>query len=133
MALLIDTRELARTGRTLEGTLDVGDLPRLASLLAREEGLLHWQARGERRERADGGHDDLLHVELSSEVHMQCVRCLADAPVELRVANAFRLVGSDEQAEREDLEDSEFDVLVGGARFDLGELIEDEAIMGLPS
>jgi len=133
MTLQIDIHELARTGRTLEGTLEVAETPRLASLLAREEGQVRWQARGERRERPDGDHDDLLHLALSSELQMQCVRCLADAPVSLRVATSFRLVDTEEQAEREDLEDSRFDVLVGSPRFDLGELIEDEAIMALPS
>jgi uncharacterized protein len=133
MSLLIDTRELARTARTLEGTLDVSALPRLASLLSPPEGQLRWQVRGERHERPDGGHDDLMHAELAADVSMQCVRCLGAAPVALRVANSFRVVDSEEQAEREDLDDPEFDVIAGGRAFDLGALIEDEAIMGLPS
>ncbi|TXL67351.1 YceD family protein [Zeimonas arvi] len=132
LPLIVDSRELARTGRTLDGGFAVRSLERLASLLSRDEGGLVWRVRGERRQRADGGHDDFLHLGVDGRVAMQCVRCLGDASVAVHVDRGFRLVGSEAQAAREDTEESELDVLVGGARFDLGELIEDEAIMSLP-
>lgn len=133
LPLIVDSRELARTGRALEGSFQVRDLERLASLLSRSDGRLDWRARGERQERADGGHDELLHLRIEGRVAMQCVRCLGETPVTIRVDRGFRLVGDEAQATREDAEDAEFDVLAGGARFDLGGLIEDEAIMALPS
>jgi uncharacterized protein len=133
LPLIVDSRELARTGRSLEGGFEVRRLERLASLLSRDEGGIAWRVRGERRQRADGGHDDFLHLDLDGRVAMQCVRCLGDASVAIRVDRGFRLVGSEARAAREDTEESEFDVLAGGARFDLGELIEDEAIMALPA
>lgn len=132
LPLIVDSRELTRTGRALEGGFAVRSLERLASLLSRDEGGLVWRVRGERRQRADGGHDDFLHLDIDGRVAMQCVRCLGEAPVAIHVDRGFRLVGSEAQAAREDTEESEFDVLAGGARFDLGELIEDEAIMALP-
>lgn len=133
LPLIVDSRELARTGRRLEGGFEVRSLERLASLLSRDEGGVVWRVRGERRQRADGGHDDFLHLDIDGCVAMQCVRCLGDAPVAIHVDRGFRLVGSEAQAAREDTEESEFDVLAGGTRFDLGELIEDEAIMALPA
>jgi len=132
LPLVVDSRELTRTVRTLEGSFEVRRLERLASLLSRDEGSLAWGAQGARRLRADGGHEELLHLGLDGQVTMQCVRCLGDVPVAIHVDRDFRLVGSEAQAAREDAEESELDVLVGGARFDLGELIEDEAIMALP-
>jgi uncharacterized protein len=130
--LVIDSRDFARTARRLEGCTPVAGLERLASLLASSAGELAWQARGERRERADGGHDDFLHLQLDGEVEMTCVRCLAGVPVRLGFDHGFRLVGSESEAAREDAEDFEFDVLASSQQFDLGELIEDEAIMALP-
>lgn len=131
-SLVIDSREFARTGRHLEGRLTVNRLDRLASLLASDAGELAWQAQGVRRERADGGHDDFLYLRLDGEVEMTCVRCLTAAPIRIEVDRGFRLASSEAEAAREDAEDTEFDVLASARRFDLGELIEDEAIMGLP-
>lgn len=132
LPLVVDSRELTRNARTLEGSFEVRRLERLVSLLSRDEGRLAWRVRGERKPRAEGGHDDFLHLGIDGQVWMQCVRCLGDAPVAIHVDRGFRLVGSEAQAAREDTEESELDVLAGGARFDLGELIEDEAIMALP-
>ncbi|MFP5406811.1 MAG: YceD family protein, partial [Gammaproteobacteria bacterium] len=126
------TRELTRSARTLEGTLPLSRLPRLASMLSDDAGELAWRARGEQRKRADGSVEEILHLSIDAEVRMDCVRCLGEAPVALGAERDFRLVGSEEQAAREDAEDDEYDVLAGGKRFDLGALIEDEAIMALP-
>lgn len=132
MPLLIDTRELTRSSQTLEGTLFLSTLPRLASMLSDDEGELAWRTRGEQRKRADGSIEDILHLSIDAEVRMECVRCLGEALVVLSAERDFRLVGSEEQAAREDAQDDEYDVLAGGKRFDLGALIEDEAIMALP-
>lgn len=132
MPLLIDTRELTRCAKTVQGTLEFSALPRLASLLAHEQGELVWRAQGESRKRIDGFTDELLHLWVEGEVTMECVRCLGDTVVALQAERDFRLVGSEEQAAREDAEDAEYDVLAGGKRFDLAGLIEDEAIMALP-
>jgi uncharacterized protein len=131
-SLVIDSREFARTGRDLDGRLPVTKFDRLASLLASDTGELRWAAHGERRERPDGGHDDFLWLQLHGVVEMTCVRCLAGTPIRIEVDRGFRLVSSEAEASREDAEDVEFDVLASAQSFDLGELIEDEAIMALP-
>lgn len=132
LPLVVDSRELARTGCALEGSFEVRRLERLVSLLSSDQGGLAWRVRGERRPRAEGGHDDFLHLAIEGQVAMQCVRCLGNVAVTIHVDRDFRLVASEVQAAREDAEESDVDVLAGGARFDLGELIEDEAIMALP-
>lgn len=132
LPLVIDSRELARTAGRLEGSFEIARVERLASLLASPAGRLAWQARGERRERVDG-HDDFLHLEVSATPVLSCVRCLGEVAVPLQLARSFRLVASEAQAASEDADEAEFDVLAGGARFDLGELVEDEAIMALPA
>jgi len=132
LPLVIDSREAARTGRVLEGAFEIRRLSRLVTMLSREGGLLAWRAAFERKERPDGGHDDFVHLRLDGEVSMQCMRCLGDARIPVHLERGFRLVANEVQAAREDAEEAEFDVLAGGPRFDLGELIEDEAIMALP-
>lgn len=132
LPLLVDSRELARTAARLEGSFEIARLERLASLLASPAGRLAWRARGERRERADG-HNDFLHLELAATPILACVRCLGEVAVPLQLARSFRLVASEAQAASEDADETELDVLAGGARFDLGELVEDEAIMALPA
>jgi uncharacterized protein len=128
----IDTRVLTRTGRSLEGRVEVAEMDRLASLLANDQGTIAWRLQGERRERADGGGTELMRLDFEGEVVMECVRCLGNTPVSIDAERSFRLVATEEEAEREDLEDPEYDVLVGDSRFDLAGLIEDEAILALP-
>lgn len=132
MPLIIDTAELTRTGGALEGDFGADELPRLASSLANDDFRLAWRASGSRRAHPEGGADDLLHLSFAGDVTMQCVRCLGDVPVHLEGGRHFRLVASEAQAAREDIDDTDYDVLMGGKRFDLGELVEDEAIMALP-
>lgn len=131
-SLRIDTAEFARTAGEHHGRFTPADLERLASLLSDGAGELRWRARGARRRRPDGDHDDLLFLALDGELGMPCVRCLERVPVRIEAERAFRLVASEDQAEREDVDEVDHDVLAGGQRFDLGALIEDEAIMTLP-
>lgn len=132
MTNTIDTAQLARNGQTLEGALAVERLPRLASLLAGAEGRLGWRARGWRSERPEGGHDDFLELSFAGPVQPACVRCLEPVTVQVGDTRRYRLVDSEAEAERLDPADDQYDVLVGGARFDLDALIEDEAILALP-
>lgn len=132
MERTIDTSRLARSGETLGGELAVEGLARLASLLASPQGSIRWSLRGWRSAPAQGGHDDFMELVFSASLHPACVRCLE--PVEVAVADTrrYRLVDSETEAERLDPDDEEYDVLAGGARFDLDALIEDEAILALP-
>jgi uncharacterized protein len=63
---------------------------------------------------------------------MRCVRCLERIDVPLDVERDYRLVATEAQAEQEDVDEDEVDLLVGARRFDLAGLVEDEAIMALP-
>lgn len=132
MALAIDTFELTRTGGSLSGESAVAGLSRLASLLAAPDGRIEWRLRGWRDPRPEGGFDDFMELGFDATVQAGCVRCLQPVTTVLRVTRPYRLVRSEDEAQRLDPDDDEFDVIVGSARFDLGALIEDEAIMALP-
>ncbi len=129
---LIDSSRLARRGETLGGERTVEQLPRLASLLASADGRIEWRARGWRDERPEGGHDDFLELSFSATLQPACVRCLEPVSVPVADTRRYRLVDTEDDAERLDPDDDEYDVLVGGPRFDLDALIEDEAILALP-
>lgn len=128
----IDTFELARAGGELSGESPVAAMDRLASLLADAEGRIAWRLRGWRVRRPDGGADDFMALTAAATLPMSCVRCLRPVPVEVSIEREYRLVASEDEAERIDLDDALHDVLAGGRRFDLVGLIEDEAIMALP-
>jgi uncharacterized protein len=131
-SLTIDTSEFTRRGDAAEGELPVARLSRLASLLARPDGSVHWTLAGELRQPPEGGRRPFLSLTARADVTMQCVRCLEPITVPLQVGREFRLALSESQAEREDMEDEQYDVLVGDRLFDVAGLVEDEAIMALP-
>ncbi|MGD9945144.1 MAG: DUF177 domain-containing protein [Burkholderiaceae bacterium] len=132
MTLIIDTFEMARTGAARDGEQPVAELPRLASLLHDTGGRLSWALRAWREPRPEGSSDDFMQLSLEGALSVACVRCLGPLPVPLSIERSYRLVASEADAERLDLDDAQFDVIAGSRRFDLAELIEDEAIMALP-
>jgi len=128
----IDLREFAREGGELGAAAALADLPRLASLLADDVGGLDWRLTGEQRPRAEGGTDAFLALRLRGRVRLGCVRCLEPVEVELDESRRFKVAATETQAEREDADAEEYDVLSQVPRFDVLELVEDEAIMALP-
>lgn len=132
MKHVIDTSRLARNAESLSGVLPVERLPRLASLLASADGRIDWTLRGWHRERPEGGRDEFMALSFSAALRPACVRCLEAVDVEVSDARRYRLVATEEQAERLDPDDEEYDVIAGGERFDLDSLLEDEAILALP-
>jgi uncharacterized protein len=128
----IDTAEFARSGGELAGELTPAQLPRLRELLAGDEGVLRWALSGSRRRLPEGGYESFLELRLAGEMRQQCVRCLEPAPAAIDETRLFKLALTESQAEREDAEAEAFDVLASSPRFDVLELVEDEAIMALP-
>ena len=128
----IDTHEFTRRGDAAEGRLALAELERLSPLLVAWEGALDWRLSGGSEVGADGSRRAHLHLALSATTAMRCVRCLERIDVPMSVARDYRLVATEAQAEQEDVDEDEVDVLVGSRHFDLAGLIEDEAIMALP-
>jgi uncharacterized protein len=128
----IDTHEFTRRGDAAEGQVPLQELERLGSLLIARDGLLGWRLSGRSEVGADGSRQAHLHLGLAATMAMRCVRCLERIDVPLAVERDYRLVATEAQAEQEDVDEDEFDLLVGARRFDLAGLIEDEAIMALP-
>ncbi len=133
MQQTIDTSGLARAGSELHGQYPLAQLQRLESLLADRDGSLAWRLRGWRERAVDGVVQDFMALSIAANLQMSCVRCNAPVAVVLSIEREYRLVRSEAEAERLDLDDRQYDVLCGGRRFDLAGLVEDEAIMALPA
>jgi len=129
----IDTHEFCRRADDAHGRVPLASLQRLASLLAAPEGELEWGLTGRSALSADGSRQAFLELRLDAHPIMRCARCLEPVAVTLSEQRAYRLVGDEAQAAQEDADDDEYDVLVASRRFNLDELIQDEAIMALPA
>ncbi len=128
----IDTGEFARRGSALSATQPAADFARLRDLLADEAGTIGWELAGSRRPRPEGGSELFMRLRLTGDVAVACTRCLQPVRVHLDEERLFKLALTESQAEREDAQADDYDVLAGSPRFDVLELVEDEAIMALP-
>ncbi len=129
----IDTHAFTRLGESASGRLTPDELPRLRLMLVSQDGGLDWHLGGRSDLRADGSRESSMDLRFSARLTVRCARCLEPLEVVIAENHRYRMVGSESQAEREDVDDDEHDLLVSSRRFDLAELIEDEAIMALPS
>ena len=131
--LRIDVFRLAQRGEVLAGRLPIARMERLVDALVATGGEIEWRVRGWRQMRAGIEPEDFFELSFDAVLQPPCMRCLE--AVEVRVADTrrYRLVHSEEEAERLDPDDDAFDVLAGDARFDLAALIEDELILALPA
>lgn len=128
----IDTLDFARSGAHLEAVQSPAAFPRLRGLLADDEGSVGWRLDGERRPRPEGGAESFLTLRLEGEVSLACMRCLQPVRVRFGDRRQFKVAATESQAEREDAQTDEYDVIAASRRFDVHELVEDEAILALP-
>jgi uncharacterized protein len=131
--LYLDTDEFTRLGASRSGLQPLGGLSRLGSLLSDSDGELSWRVGGESQRRSDGSLARVLHLRLEGQVRLICARCLRPRDYALSVKRSFLLARSEAEAARLDDLDDDSDVLVGSRRFNLSDLIEDEAILALPT
>jgi uncharacterized protein len=128
----IDTGEFARRGSGLSAQQTPDEFPRLREMLVDGAGAIDWSLTGERRVRPEGGADLFMRLKLRGEVSLACIRCLQPVRARFDEERLFKLALTETEAEREDARVDEYDVLAGNPRFDVLELVEDEAIMALP-
>jgi uncharacterized protein len=124
----IDVFELARDRATIEGSLPLASLPRLAAALAPPDGELRYRIQGELDERGRPG----ARMHLLGDLVLECQRCNKPYTFRLERDAQFRFVDSEEELNALPVEDDEVDVVVGERRMDVSTWIEDEAILSLP-
>lgn len=124
----IDSLEFAKQ------SLEIHDKIRASNLLGLED-VLH-SGRGEFEFRVVGcriGRDKSgLRVEVKGVLGVQCQRCLEEMDYAVDFTRTFALVADESALPEEEFEDDEVDYLVADSRLDLGALIEEEILLGLP-
>lgn len=131
----LDLQRLADAAGTLEGQWPLLDMPRLsADALPAGDGLARWSVAVERRTVVAGTSDPCLHLTAAATVQLVCQRCLQPVEQALAVDRRFRFVASEAEAERqdEDVDDEDVLALPPRGRLDLQPLVEDELILALP-
>ncbi len=129
---MLDIQDFSRQNSALSGELPVAALPRLAESVEPDSGPVHWSFVGHSVLRADGSREARAQLMLSGALRLRCTRCLQVMDCPMDEQRDYRFVPSEAQAQSEDAQDDECDVLATSHKFDLAGLIEDETLMALP-
>ena len=126
-----DAFRLAREHGTLEGQVDLNDLPRLAEWLADEpedgDAPLAWRITGGE----DAQRRPALSIRLEGVVPLVCQRCLGPLPWPVAQRTEILLARSDAEMAQLDA-DSGSEVIVAAAPLDPAVLVEDELLLTVP-
>lgn len=124
----VDVFELARQRARVAGAVSVARMTRLAPSLAATGGTIEFIFDGFTDERGRPAAQLAFH----GQVQLTCDRCGAPVPQSLEAAARYYFVRTEAELERIPVDESDEEPLLGSARFDLHELLEDEAILALP-
>ena len=132
----LDVAAFAKAAGELEGRWPSLQFDRLTEsavvdALPADGGEVAWRARGEARTMRGGETQIWLHIGATTDVALECQRCLKAVAVPLAIQRSFLFVYGEDAAAQLDT-DSEDDVLALTRALDLRELIEDELLLALP-
>jgi uncharacterized protein len=127
---LINGADFALHGHSLEGSVEVAQLVRLASETVDGKGVIHWTLRGHLNRYKHA----VLELSIRGEVNLVCQRCLQ--PVAFGVDNTPTIVVAASESEADEIEalldDPDVDVIASEEDIDVLLLVEDEVLLGLP-
>ena len=125
-----DAFEFCRLKERREGEIFVADLPRLAEESVDKSGSVRWTLRGG----SDRHGHPQLDITVSGGLKLLCQRCLMPFLFEIESGATLVLAADEDSADALDtqLADESVEVVVGGHRFDVVQLIEDEALLTIP-
>ena len=126
--LLVDPFAFTRESREITERCPVDSFERLADAVLLPEGSLQATFRG--WQDADG--KSWLKLDLKGALVLQCQRCLEALTWPVQVASLFLLVREGDALPDDDLEEDAWDCLPVGKRFDLRQIVEDEALLAMP-
>lgn len=122
---LIDSTDFAKNGREMCGEIPVVQLPRLADVLANQDGSLAYKVRGSQVE-----DRYMLELELHGMCWLRCQRCLGELAYPIEMRAHLQLLPADRLAEVDELDG--VDGVESSRQLDVLALIEDEVLLGLP-
>ena len=123
----------AREGVPLVETTPLRNMERLRQEAQAEEAdlMVKWKAHAEMRPGPGADEVVWLHLAATAAVPLVCQRCMGSVAAPIEVDQWYRFVATEEIAMAED-DESEEDLLVMEAQFDLLAVLEDELLMALP-
>jgi uncharacterized protein len=121
----IDSVDFARSGKELRGEIGLSELPRLADVLARNDGLLSYEVQGYR-----DGDREMLRLVLQGECILRCQRCLGEMAHPVHIDSRLLLLPAERLDEVAD--DDEIDAIEADCKLDVLALIEEELLLDLP-
>lgn len=132
----LDVESFAAEGSELNGHWPLRGFERLAELAMVEAdsalvGDVAWRVRGEQASVRGGSRENWVRLQGTTELSMQCQRCLLPVRVPLEVDRQIVFVHGEAAAAELDAEREE-DVLALSRALDLHELLEDELLLALP-
>ena len=132
----LDVAAFAAAAGRLEGRWPLAQFDRLVESAATEAplpgaGEVSWRARGERRVLRGNEAQVWLHLGATTQLPLECQRCLKAVDVVLQIERSFLFVPGEDAAAQLDAQ-SEDEVLALTRALDLRELIEDELLLALP-
>jgi uncharacterized protein len=126
--LSIDVFTMARADAQSTGEVELRKLPRLRASLLRDEGKLRYRA----QLGMDAHGRPAMRLHLEARLALACDRCGGETEYGLNVEREFFFVRTEDELAAQPIDDAPEEALLGSAHFDLGALIEDEAILQLP-
>lgn len=128
--LVIDAFEFCRLGERREGIVPVAQLQRLARETVDVSGELHWAVQGGSNMH---GHPQLT-MAVQGGVRLICQRCLQPFRFDIDSHAVLALAQTEASADEVEalLADENVEVIVGSRALDMGELVEDDALLALP-
>jgi uncharacterized protein len=126
--LVVEPARFAREQARVAGTLRPGALPRLGEQLFNEQGGIEYRVSGFLNPK----QQPAVRLEIHAEIDLRCQRCLGPLHTALDLRREIVLVDAADEFEQGAEEDEAVDIIPAVSRLDLGELIEEEILLGLP-
>ncbi|HEX7951942.1 MAG TPA: YceD family protein [Burkholderiales bacterium] len=124
----IDSVAFAREGGELRATVAIADLPRLHDSLFDRSGEIAYTLTGAVNK--DGVAS--LRLDIAAVLVMTCQRCLGPVRTSLKSRRNFELVAQNQALGDPADEPDDVERMHANASLDVGELVEDEAILCMP-
>ena len=129
-SLAFDPFGFCQRNESRSGDIPVARLARLREEAVSPDGNVHWSLSGS----IDNLGNPRLLLEISGTVRLMCQRCLTPFDFDLS-SDAILVVAKDEASAdhvEELLSDEDLDVIVAEKELDIVQLVEDEALLGIP-
>ncbi len=74
----------------------------------------------------------LIHVKINGNINLICQRCNQPMQHKLSITNTLEVLNNIESLQKIELQEEEYDMLVGSENFEIPELIREEILLCLP-